>query len=97
LPDYPGGVFTGKEAGDLDNRVKTLFDALTIPQENQLTGIQPREPDERLFCLLANDKFVTGFTVKSHRLLERSPDANYGDVHIHVTIKAAEGSHRAFP
>ena len=51
--DFPAGVIS---AGDLDNRVKTLIDALRMPKSaNELRGDEtPPAPDENpFFCLLA--------------------------------------------
>ena len=66
-PCEPGGlVGTG---GDVDNRIKTLLDALSIPQqENQIpTNEQP--PPAPVHCLLQDDKLITGLNIDVGRLL----------------------------
>lgn len=98
IPDYPGGLFTGKEAGDLDGRIKTLFDALSMPRHaNQLHGLVVPQPEEDIFCLLTDDKLITGFRVEARRLLQRVPNPQYARVTIRANIEAAEGSHQRFP
>ena len=53
--DIPGKAII---AGDIDNRVKTLIDALRMPNsQNELVGddVEPRFGDDPFFCLLADD------------------------------------------
>lgn len=74
--DYPGSVIS---AGDIDNRIKTLIDALRRPRTgNELKYPEPDGswktlipgPDEDpFFCLLEDDKDVTGLTVRTDNLL----------------------------
>ena len=74
---------------DIDNRLKTLFDALTVPQElprNIRNGAA-----ERVYCLFENDNLITGFNVKA----EKSFHPSFGlekdvDVHIRVTTSVSE-------
>jgi hypothetical protein len=89
-PQAPGDlVGTG---GDLDNRLKTLLDALKIPSEpNALPRGDIPGPDESPFyCLLEDDKLVTGLTVKTDRLLEPNLDPNEVLALIHVTTRYVE-------
>lgn len=52
--DMPGGVV--KHGGDIDNRLKVLFDALQMPQGTQEINDVPQCPEENpCFCLLADD------------------------------------------
>ncbi len=66
--DYPGSIFT---AGDVDNRIKTLVDALTKPvNADALRGNKiPADGEDPFFCLLENDKLITGFRVETDTLL----------------------------
>jgi hypothetical protein len=66
--DFPGGVVT---SGDLDNRVKTLVDALRMPRcLNELKGNEtPKDDENPFFCLLSDDSLITGLAVTSDRLL----------------------------
>ena len=57
---------------DLDNRIKTLFDALRPPQnENELPeGEKPANDSEKFFwVLLEDDSLITDLIIKSERLL----------------------------
>jgi hypothetical protein len=86
--DPPGSVV---HAGDLDNRIKTLIDALRKPQgTTELRGNEtPAEGEDPFFCLLEDDKLVTGLTVESDRLLEPPngrKDADNRQVHIVITV-----------
>jgi hypothetical protein len=66
--DIPGSVFS---AGDLDNRIKTLIDALRKPKgANELRGNEnPGEGEDPFYCLLEDDKLVTQFSVETDTLL----------------------------
>lgn len=58
--------------GDLDNRVKTLLDALRIPDMGEIRGARPTESkDELIYCLLEDDKYVTGVNIETRQLLNR--------------------------
>lgn len=63
--DEPGSVYT---AGDIDNRVKTIIDALTKPTGSLETG--PQDDEDPFFVLLENDKLVTHLEVDTDRLLD---------------------------
>lgn len=62
------GVLSG---GDIDNRLKTLFDALTIPKSDQIPSSETTAPDGHpIHCLLEDDGLITAVRVVSDRLLE---------------------------
>jgi hypothetical protein len=69
-PEEPGALV--ESGGDLDNRIKTLFDALRLPQDdNEAQGYEPEMFEKPLFlCLLEDDKLITGFRITTDRLLE---------------------------
>jgi len=88
--DSPGQLIGG--GGDLDNRIKVLFDALRLPDETELRGLKPA-PHRVLVCLLEDDKLITGFRVTTDRLLEPATlEAEENHVHliINVEIKATK-------
>ena len=70
LRPSPPGKLLG--AGDLDNRLKTLFDALSRPTSTQEFGgyDQPDESERPFYCLLEDDALVTRVSVESDVLLE---------------------------
>lgn len=65
--DPPGEIVSG--GGDLDNRLKTFFDALRVPSDT--SGLpDPPEPDfNPIFCLLRDDIQITSVRVTTDRLL----------------------------
>ena len=67
-PEDPGNVLA--QGGDIDNRLKTLFDALSVPKDGQLPkGFGPDQDEQPFHCLLEDDSLVTGVSVRSDRLL----------------------------
>jgi len=69
-PQPPGSLVT--HAGDLDNRIKTLFDSMTTPRDLQQLpdGIRPGADETPYFTLLQDDALITGFSVQTDRLLD---------------------------
>lgn len=84
-PIKPGSiVFDG---GDLDGRLKTLFDALAIPKEEH--SLDPRDVSEQEhICLLSDDSLITALSIESYELLEGGCSENYIDLDIAVTVTA---------
>ena len=57
--------------GDLDNRLKVLFDALRMPENpREIPEAAVTQLEDPFFCLLETDSLITGFRVTSERLLE---------------------------
>src|SRR5688572_14622160 len=80
----PGDVVHG---GDLDNRLKTLLDALIMPLSlEELAGDQPAPATEGWFyCLLDDDSLITSLSVATHQLLlPGPPEGNETDVDLLV-------------
>lgn len=74
--DPPGSVI---KAGDLDNRLKTLIDALRKPKyPTEFAQIgKPNEGETPFYCLLEDDEMVSSFSVTSDALLDpHSEDEN---------------------
>jgi hypothetical protein len=80
--DQPGQTLL--QSGDLDNRLKTLFDALRIPQVGEYTG-QPSSDEDPFFCLLEDDSMITQMSLTSDVLLEPARDVN--DAHLVIRVK----------
>jgi hypothetical protein len=72
--------------GDLDGRLKTLFDALKMPNPND-RYVGPDLTDDPLYVVLEDDALISDFSIKSGRLLGRAAKKK------HVTIKVL----RVFP
>jgi hypothetical protein len=83
-PEPPGHLIT--QGGDIDNRMKTLFDALTMPRLlNALpTGAAPLADETPFFCLLEDDNLVTALWVRTEQLLEPVADPTHVDVSVTV-------------
>ncbi len=68
-PGPPGHILRG--GGDIDNRLKTLLDALKVPEVNALPpGATPGLGEDPFYCLLEDDKLVTGIRVEADRFLD---------------------------
>ncbi|HWX76076.1 MAG TPA: hypothetical protein VNY32_01295 [Candidatus Acidoferrales bacterium] len=63
--DMPGSIV--KSGGDLDNRIKTLFDGLRMPTEDEMAGASPTV--DPFCCLLEDDSLISNFAVRTDRLL----------------------------
>lgn len=72
--------------GDLDNRIKTLFDALCVPNKDQLAKSDYPARETLFWILLQDDSLITDFCVKTERLLTPGSDSEV-EVDIIVTIK----------
>lgn len=83
--DIPGSAI---QAGDIDNRIKTLIDALRLPQ-NQTELIEedalPREGENPFFCLLQDDNQVSEFSVETDALLE-PPNGSIDDRNVKIVV-----------
>jgi hypothetical protein len=64
-PGNPGSIWEG--GGDIDNRLKTLFDSLKVPD---LNVAHHHDGHSRVFCLLQDDKLITRVSVETDRLLD---------------------------
>ena len=84
-PDRPGVVL---RSGDIDNRLKTLFDALRIPEANESYHARDRGPDEQpFFCLLEDDKLITKVSVETDQLLQFvTPRRDMNEVRLVITV-----------
>jgi len=79
-PEEPGGTVT--QGGDLDNRIKTLFDALRVPtKKGEIPiGDTPQKDETPFYCLLEDDALITGVSVIKDRLLAPPKDGKKSDV-----------------
>jgi hypothetical protein len=62
-----GGVV--KHGGDIDNRIKVLFDALRVPSNEELQDVPPAADESPFFCVLEDDKYIDEVKVTTDRLL----------------------------
>jgi hypothetical protein len=58
------------DMADLDGQVKTILDALRMPDSREETGeADPEEDEHPLFCLLQNDKLISEVKITADQLL----------------------------
>lgn len=88
-PERPGGIVTS--GGDIDNKLKTLLDAIGIPtlqQEQQLVQSTPSNEDV-VFTLLEDDQLITRINIETDRLLS-APQPDHVELIIRVTTRARQ-------
>jgi hypothetical protein len=78
--EEPGRVI---QQGDLDNRLKTLFDALSMPDAQQI--VPDTATADPIHCLLENDGLIAGVAIETHRLLNR-PNTTHREVHLLIEV-----------
>ena len=75
--DHPGDLI--RSGGDIDNRIKVLFDALRMPHEcGELSDFpNPAADEEPFFCLLEDDSLISQVKVTTDRLLAPARPEEY--------------------
>ena len=64
--NQPGEIYSG---GDLDNRIKTLFDGLRMPHERgEVTGQPQSDEDNICYCLLEDDSLIAKMSIETGQL-----------------------------
>lgn len=84
------------EQGDIDGQLKTLFDALRLPQNlEEAGGTSPADDEKPFFCLLQDDKMISQVKITADQLLllpnTRETKANDAFVTIYVRLNHAHG------
>ena len=68
-PDTPGAPLVS--SGDIDNRIKVLFDALSVPHAQDRIGNDlPNEDEKPFYCLLEDDSLINHIDVETDLLLQ---------------------------
>jgi hypothetical protein len=88
-PEGPGQLLDS--AGDIDNRIKTLIDALRIPDHasEMKKQMEDKADPNPMYCLLQDDKLITRLSVKTDRLLFPESAAKHEAVLI-LQVKTAQ-------
>jgi hypothetical protein len=81
--DQPGKTLI--QSGDIDNRIKSLLDALRRPQTVDEACGSPTAEENPFFCLLEDDSLITDLAIRTDLLLDPERDVN--DVRLIVTVK----------
>jgi hypothetical protein len=85
-PEPPGSIIT--QSGDIDNRLKTLFDALRVPIKSEIPDNEnASEFENPFFCLLEDDNLITKVQVDTDRLLDDCKNESEVVLLINVTTK----------
>lgn len=84
-PQPPGWVI--EKGGDIDNRLKTLLDALRLPsiQEIKSGKLDAPEGEDTFYCLLQDDSLITKISFETDRLMSEH-DKDAALVILQVTI-----------
>jgi hypothetical protein len=87
--ERPGNLIG--EGGDIDNRLKTLFDALRVPGRDQVQNLRPdiNNDGNPLFCVVRDDSLITAVGVDTDRLLT-SEEPHDMRVIVRVQVLATE-------
>lgn len=81
--EEPGSlIFQG---GDIDNRIKTLFDALKVPGPEDVKGREEVDAAQPFCCLLEQDALITSFSVTTDRLLAK-PNMPVSQVYLVIEV-----------
>ncbi|AFY39074.1 hypothetical protein Lepto7376_2817 [[Leptolyngbya] sp. PCC 7376] len=85
-PQKRGEIITN--GGDIDNRLKTLFDALKVPSEPTALplGTSPSKGEEPFFCLLKDDSLITRLSVETDHLLDPDYKNNSSEVILFIRV-----------
>jgi hypothetical protein len=78
----PGDLVT--QAGDIDNRAKTLLDALRMPEKDEQERVDV--PESGLFTLLESDTLISRLDIDTDRLLFPQTDKP-DEVHLVIEVK----------
>lgn len=89
-PERPGGVVTS--GGDIDNRLKTLFDALGVPTQPQdiAPAAGPSSIESPIFTLLEDDALISRLSVDTDRLLA-PPERDFVRLILRCRLRARKG------
>jgi hypothetical protein len=85
-PEPPGRII---QSGDIDNRIKTLFDGLRMPREVPELGgyLTPSADEDPFYCLVENDDLITSLSVETDTLLEPlGPTMDRADARLVITV-----------
>jgi hypothetical protein len=85
--------------GDIDGQLKTIIDALRIPESSNETGNSTPDTDEMpFFCLLEDDRLVSEVRVTADELLSLpgKPDVDPNDAHVVIRVRVTHRHPRTF-
>lgn len=88
--EHPGKIYQG---GDIDGRIKTLLDALAMPQHSEQVLERTSTTLHPIYCLLEDDSFVSGLNIESERLLtDQNHRKDYVQLIIEVDVRVRQAT-----
>lgn len=94
-PEPPGRIIT--RSGDIDNRMKTLFDALSMPPHaNQLPKEAAIDHEEPIYCLLEDDNLISSVSIHTDTWWTKPNSASDVVLLLRVSIEKIHGDHHTF-
>ncbi len=85
-PDAPGTLI---KSGDIDNRLKTLFDALRMPTGSHEIGSKdgPNHDEDPFFVLMEDDRLISKLSLETDMLLQPTgSEPNPNDCRLVITV-----------
>jgi hypothetical protein len=84
--DAPGNLISS--GGDIDNRIKVLFDGLRMTSDlTELGGAVPGPDEDPFFCLLQDDRAIIEVNITTDRLLTPSAPNRVHDVALVIRVR----------
>lgn len=82
--DKPGGIL---QARDLDNRLKTLFDALRMPKNGlEMADVTIAADEDPMFVLLEDDSLISSVSVETDELLDPPEESGKDDSYVRIVL-----------
>ena len=84
--------------GDIDNRLKTLFDAFRVPDKKGKLKCDPAEGEDPFFVLLQDDKLISEVRIDTDNILLLPDNAkpNSKDVFLVINVRLVPKERKAF-
>jgi hypothetical protein len=90
--ETPGKIYQG---GDIDNRIKTLLDALSVPKYKESVVVSDQTVSDPIYCLLEDDSLISSLSVDTQTLLT-GQDANVSQVRLIIEVDVKVSQSRAY-
>jgi len=73
------------QQGDIDNRLKTLFDALSVPEHPEQVDANDTSITDPIYCVVESDSLITGVDIETQKLLSH-PNASKNEVRLVIDV-----------
>jgi len=83
----PGAIVHG---GDIDNRLKILFDGLRVPHDGSEIPVPPEHDEQPMYCLLRDDSLISDVKVTTDLLLRPTPSPSDVLLVIEVSMRRSD-------